>query len=250
MTAWDLVQDFADKIADSPSLTALESTVDAAINELGFRHYALISHVNFEQESGVAISNYPPSWLEEVIAQRYYLDDPVMMLSEQRIAPFLWSDMPNLMALSDRQKTILADARRRGLAEGFTTPVKAHGEVAASVNLAAKGAGITHRSVMPAAHYLSTCGFEAARRLSKGAARPRQVVALTSRQVDVIALLAQGKTEWEIATILGIGQSTVHSHISEAKTRYSVTTRTQLAIFAIFDGHISFRDVLPATAFS
>lgn len=250
MTAWDLVQEFADKIAECPSLAALEATIDAAIDELGFRHYALISHVDFERETGVAISNYPPSWIEAVIAHRYYLDDPAIMLSERRVAPFLWSDMPTLMPLSDRQKSILADARSHGLAEGLTTPVKARGEASASVNLAAKGAGLSHRSVIPAAHYLSTCGFEAARRLSKGAAQPRQAVSLTGRQTDVISLLAQGKTEWEIATILGIAQSTVHSHIEDAKARYNVSSRTQLAIFALFDGHITFRDVLPPSVFS
>ncbi len=53
--------------------------------------------------------------------------------------------------------------------------------------------------------------------------------ALTSRQRDVLALIARGRTNGEIATELGIGFESVKSHVSEILTRLQVTTREEAA---------------------
>ena len=57
-----------------------------------------------------------------------------------------------------------------------------------------------------------------------------------------MALVARGKTDWEISQILGIGQETVIQHMKDARDRYGVTKRTLLAIRALFEGQISFAD--------
>ncbi len=66
---------------------------------------------------------------------------------------------------------------------------------------------------------------------------------LTGRQAECVALVARGKTDWEISRILGIGQETVTQHVKDARERYGTTKRTLLAIRALFDGQISFADV-------
>ena len=53
-----------------------------------------------------------------------------------------------------------------------------------------------------------------------------------------------GKTDWEIGRILGIAEATAHEHIEAARRRYGVGKRTQLVIRALFDGQITFSDIL------
>jgi LuxR family quorum-sensing system transcriptional regulator CciR len=67
---------------------------------------------------------------------------------------------------------------------------------------------------------------------------------LTDRQRDCLVWAARGKSDWEISRILGIGQETVIQHLKTARERYGVAKRTQLAVSALFDGTISFFDVL------
>jgi LuxR family quorum-sensing system transcriptional regulator CciR len=57
-------------------------------------------------------------------------------------------------------------------------------------------------------------------------------------------LVAQGKSDWDIAQLLGIASDTVHQHIEAAKRRYGVASRTQLVVRALFDSQITFADII------
>ena len=67
---------------------------------------------------------------------------------------------------------------------------------------------------------------------------------LTDRQIECVALVARGKTDGEIGQILGVGTETVTQHVKDARDRYGVTKRTMLTVRALFDGAISFADIL------
>ena len=69
-------------------------------------------------------------------------------------------------------------------------------------------------------------------------------VRLTDRQRECLILAARGKTDWEIAKILGIKEETASLHLKMARDRYGVAKRLPLAIRAIYDGQISFGEVL------
>jgi len=56
--------------------------------------------------------------------------------------------------------------------------------------------------------------------------------------------VARGKSDWEISRILGIQHETVVRHLKLARERYGVPKRAMLAVHALFDGSISFTDVL------
>ncbi|OYW87552.1 MAG: hypothetical protein B7Z20_04845 [Sphingobium sp. 32-64-5] len=67
---------------------------------------------------------------------------------------------------------------------------------------------------------------------------------LTERQRDCVIWVARGKTDWEIARILGLSHETVTEYLKRARERYGVGKRTLLAVHALFDGTISFNDVM------
>ena len=53
---------------------------------------------------------------------------------------------------------------------------------------------------------------------------------LTPRQIAVLNLLADGKTNKEIADTLSIEPGTVKSHLSKLMSKYGLHTRTKLAL--------------------
>ena len=59
---------------------------------------------------------------------------------------------------------------------------------------------------------------------------------LTERELDVIRLVAQGRSNREIAKELWISEKTVKTHVSHALTKLGLKDRTQLAIHAIKSG--------------
>jgi NarL family two-component system response regulator LiaR len=59
---------------------------------------------------------------------------------------------------------------------------------------------------------------------------------LTEREVDVVRLVAQGRSNHEIAEKLVISEKTVKTHISNILGKLHLDDRTQLAIYAIKTG--------------
>jgi HD-GYP domain-containing protein (c-di-GMP phosphodiesterase class II)/DNA-binding CsgD family transcriptional regulator len=67
-------------------------------------------------------------------------------------------------------------------------------------------------------------------------ALPRLPAGLTERELDVLRLLAAGRTKREIATDLVISPSTVHTHTVHIYAKCGVSTRAALAMFAMRQG--------------
>src|SRR4029453_17974710 len=73
-----------------------------------------------------------------------------------------------------------------------------------------------------------------ARRLMSTLQEPRAVSAeLTARELDVVALIGEGKANKEIALQLGIGERTARTHVSNILRKLGLTSRTQLALWAV-----------------
>jgi DNA-binding NarL/FixJ family response regulator len=72
-------------------------------------------------------------------------------------------------------------------------------------------------------------GSGAAERLLAGS-RGRWSIELTSRESEVLALVADGRSNSEIAAELGISLKTVQNHVSRVLAKLQVRDRTQAAL--------------------
>lgn len=112
-------------------------------------------------------------------------------------------------------------------ADGFLLKDTDPAEILRAVHLVAAGSAMLHphaaRRVID--HYHHTNRPRAAE------ARTR-IGPLTPRETDVLALLAQGATNADIAHTLGMRESTVKSHVSRIFTTLDVTNRVQAALLA------------------
>jgi NarL family two-component system response regulator LiaR len=81
---------------------------------------------------------------------------------------------------------------------------------------------------------------QAAARLLREVRTPeKSAESLTERETDVLRLLAQGKTNKEIARELHIAEQTVKTHVSHVLDKLEVPSRTQAALYAIRAGLVS-----------
>jgi DNA-binding NarL/FixJ family response regulator len=76
---------------------------------------------------------------------------------------------------------------------------------------------------------------DVARLLADGDARPGGAH-LTPRERDVLAAIAHGRANREIARQLGLSEKTVKTHVSAILTKLGLQDRTQAAIYAVRTG--------------
>ena len=80
---------------------------------------------------------------------------------------------------------------------------------------------------------------EPSNRLSKKADDDSTSLGLTDRQMEVLGLMVRGKSNRDIASLLGLSEGTVKIHLSRIFKRLGVSSRTQ-AMLAVAKRGIRF----------
>ena len=237
---------FAEAAESCTDLPQLGTLLDDVARELGFHYFALLDHASLTADCAglVRIDNYPEPWVRELLARNYALDDPVHLASRRSNTGFGWCELGSLVPLQRRHKQILARSRHFGLGGGFTVPANVPGEPAASCSFATRTGAEIPVATLHCAELVGAHALRAARRLRRvppAAPRPR----LSPREIQCLRLVAMGKTDWEIATILGLSIETAHQYVKRARAAYDSVSRAQLVVYGLRDAWISFEEAIP-----
>jgi LuxR family transcriptional regulator, quorum-sensing system regulator CciR len=247
--SFDVVRDFVERSTILVDMGELRDAIEASCRELGFHYFAIVHHIRFGRPSTdkVRLSNYPVEWLAKLREDEDFAE-PVLKAAERCSSGFLWSSLEQHGAMSERERRYMAKAAHFGLAEGFTVPNHVPGETFGSCHFAVRKRSELPEHNLPAAQALGCFAFERARQILQEFRQPSEEYVkpapLTERQRDCLLFAARGKSDSVIAELLDIRPKTVNEHIEAAKRRYSVATRTQLIVRALFRSEICFSEVL------
>ena len=215
--------------------------------ELGFAHFALAHHVDLRRGSNEAIRihNYPDEWARYHEEQDLGRSDPVHRACQLTAVGFTWSELPRMMRLTPRDLSVLSAAAAQGIGEGFTVPAHVPGELNGSCSFATAPGVRLQTEKLAIAQLVGAFAFEAARRLM----RVRDGMECSAPHVSIrerecLVWIARGKSDSEIATILGISPETVHQYVKHVRASYDVVNRAQLVAHALFSGTLSFMDII------
>jgi LuxR family transcriptional regulator, quorum-sensing system regulator CciR len=245
--AFPHVRDFVAAAQMAESLKSLQDMISRVLPRFGLDYFLMSHHVDFGKPAPgtVQISNYPAEFVAVQREHGGWRDDPVLLACEKTTAGFFWSDVVTLMPLSDYHRSRFEMGRRYGLADSFVVPNHIPGEYSGSVHFTVGPSRPFPRHLAPALQSFATYGFEAARRLARTHdGSTLNSVPLTDRQIDCVLLSARGKSDTDIAQLLGLTRRTVNEYIEGAKRRYCVATRQQLIVRALFNSQITFSQVL------
>jgi LuxR family quorum-sensing system transcriptional regulator CciR len=239
----DLFEEQAERCASPDDLRQL---LEDVTKELGFQYFALLHHrcILFSSDRLIRIDNYPDGWAEELITRHDVAADPVHLASLRTNAGFGWDELGEYLPLSSSQRAILERSRHHGMGPGFTVPANVPGEPSGSCSFAVgRGRSLPERRLQ-CAQLIGVHAFRAARRIYRVAEEVR-VPKLSRRERQCLRLVAAGKTDWEIAQILGISIETVHQYVKRARAAYDVVSRAQLVACGLRDALVSFDEAIP-----
>lgn len=214
--------------------------------ELGFDFYALLHHVSLvsTREGLIRLDDYPCGWEDELASRGLIGADPVHHASVRTNIGFAWAELPSLVTIGSRERRFLERAKRFNIGDGYTVPVNVPGEPAGSCSFAVRRGRVLPLERLLCAEQIGAHAFRAARRIHNYPAT-RRCPHLSRRELQCVRLLAAGKTDWEIAAILGISIETAHQYVKRARAAYDVVSRTQLVVHGLRDAWLSFDDAIP-----
>lgn len=237
-------QEFAEASFRVRDWAQLDRLMRQACASMGASHYALTHHVDFPVEAtrGFRLHNYPEEWETRFDAGRLGTSDPIHRASQMTATGFNWRQVEHMIAMNRADEEVLREARSHGIGDGLTVPAHVPGEARGSISFAWRTGEEVPDDMLPYAQLVGSFAFEAARRLR----RPIRLVArpkLSPRQRECIVWVARGKTDGEIAEILGISRETVIDYLRIARDQYEVSCRASLTARALTDGAICFADL-------
>jgi LuxR family quorum-sensing system transcriptional regulator CciR len=241
-----LVLDFRDFVDGLDAWPELATASQDVARELGFEFLAMLHTRSLMRRSPLLIrfDNYPFGWDRHLLGRGPKIIDPVLLAVRRRASGLLWPDALARSRLSGDQRAIIDDARRHGIRQGYTVPANVPGEPEGSVSFATRSTRRIGRERQLVADALGRIAFDAARRLIGLDAAPDPVPHVSDRVRECIFWIAHGKTDQDIAAILGIGLETVRTYVKSAFRTLGVITRGQLVNEALRRGVIDF---LPST---
>lgn len=186
-------------------------------------------------EANAILIEWPAEWLERYLSKGYLFVDPTVrrLMSDSR--PFLWSELDPGWQDDPAANQLMNEASDFGLKRGITVPlVTLDGMAGFSLSgekvdippdrremIALLGSYAVMHSLRP--RILSRLGGPV----------------LSQRERDALQWAAEGKTEWEIGTILGVSEHTAEKFLRIARAKLGAANRTHAVAEAIRRGLIS-----------
>jgi len=140
---------------------------------------------------------------------------------------------------------VLADLRERGLATRVLVLTSVTDSASVTLAMRAGAAGFLYKDIDPDALVRAlrlvrdgqvVLAPEASAALVRARGRADAVAgldALTAREREVLAQIAEGRTNRQIARLLEMSEKTVKTHVSSVLAKLGVADRTQAALYAV-----------------
>ena len=237
------VFDFVERAAYEESLTDLNDRLDEILHDFNIDNFILLQAYSNRREpraefvAGVSNTRWRSRYMEAGLA----CHDDVMRAGLETTAPITWSGFRSETSVRAGQQQIFDEAGEFGIRDGAVFPLHELDGSLSMVSMFAPDRLPHDMKTLAALHMLAIYYSIAVRRirgiLKPKAAEPARPV-LTARQRECLQWVRAGKSDWEIAKILGLSQHTVVEHLDQARKRLGVRTRTQAVIEAIAAGLI------------
>lgn len=252
MTQLHDIYGFIDRARKAGNPAELNNVMQAITREMGFDNFVLAHYIHLKpdrrtgaMQDYIALSDYTSSWMDLVFEGKFS-HNPVRRCSYATNLGFAWERVDRFIPITQADRDTMTSWKGLGVGDGYTVGTHLPGEPSGSCSFTMRpGRTIPHRN-LPMAHLIGCFAFQAARELVGRHAGPIEIEPpkLTTRQLECIVLVAKGKTDWEIARILGISEETVKQHLKDARARYDVSKRVQLVIRVVHEGLVSLRELM------
>ncbi|MEJ0078590.1 MAG: LuxR family transcriptional regulator [Alphaproteobacteria bacterium] len=232
-------EDFAQSIASCPTLTEIGDAFRSEIARHGFISSACRAFVPTTrgEDFKVLFRNWPKGWAQTADQRGSSARNFMIAEARQRMTPFTWLEAQQTRRMTAADHETMEGVTSYGLRNGFIQPVHGPGGYFALVSIATREREVDlHPRWRMSLQMLSLCAHE---RASSLAGIGKSVVTgetLTTRELECLRWVANGKADCDIADILSISATTVKFHVDGARRKLGARTRAQAIARLVLSG--------------
>lgn len=204
--------------------------------EMGFDYcaYGLKTLLPITQPRIAMLNNYPTSWQEQYENKHYVSTDPTVQHAIHSTDPIIWSDK-----LFKSARDLWQDARSVGLTYGWAqSSFGIHG-VVGLLTLARGSEKISDEELRANESKMSWLTQVSHSLISERLVPkllPESSSKLSMREIEILRWTGDGKTAWEISSILKISERTVNFHINNTLIKLDSANKTAAVVKATILG--------------
>lgn len=226
------------KIQATETSEAAVAALSAFIETYGFSRIFLGQLVN---PANIPLRDilYVSDWPDELKAQREnqmaILNDPIALCALRSKRPFSWEAARKHASRLGRK--IIDRVHDFGITDGMMFPMHALDSVSGGVSIG----GSQKLQLSPTQVYELEIVCQTAYYHLESMLGPfpyQKVAELTGRETECVQFAAAGKSNWEIARILGIQEDTVKKTLGRASTKLGAVNRAHMVATAIAKSQI------------
>lgn len=227
--------EFIQGIERLSSTGEIMDAMGALLKKHGFEYHCVsFLATGTETLEDVLLSNrLPEGWLKLYIEREYVHDDPAFRYAKTVVRPFRWfKESPYDPEREPRAAEVVQRARDFGILDGFLIPVASTAGRMGQIWFGGRTLDLPERQ-LPALHLMAIYAFDRILKLHGSPARHQ--ARLTPREREILTLVANGKSTWDIGEALHISSRTVKEHIKHLCPKLGAVTRTQAVMIAVRD---------------
>lgn len=190
---------------------------------------ALLIHGN-RADGRFYFGNWSTEW-KQTYLESVFPQDPIVQEARRRLSPFTWEELQTDDDFGGVWRETFTKGREHGWVGGFAVPIHGPGGYVGLMSYAG-----TERRWSASEKAVLVAVAHAAHERGRSLYRPEgdsRLPKLTTRERQVMRWIANGKTDTEIAAILSLSATTVHSYAEQAKRKLGARTRSQAVSEAV-----------------
>ncbi|MGC1301717.1 MAG: autoinducer binding domain-containing protein [Caulobacteraceae bacterium] len=223
---------FAERSRDLHTIEDLNAAAECILSDFGVTCFSanLISTPSRVVRPGILFGHQWQAWSRHYGCRRYHEVDPALRMLRHMAMPFTWSEARDRYRSPEGAQVIRDCLDFTGCGEGLVVPVRERD--GALLTAAFSGPRLeTDPEARATLHLIGLYYVTRGRDLVNGVGFEPDCP-LTQRQLDCLRWAHAGKTDDEIAVILGISRHTAHIHIEHAKQLLGSSKRSVAAFRA------------------
>ncbi len=247
-------QEISDVLAALESMNSMEAfknALDSSCDALGYSNYVyfsmnaetnVLSKLKDTLSDMIHVTNVDYAWTEHYVRENHAVNDPVVTDAFKARMPIVWKEDYRFDTLTAEEALMMSDAHDFGFERGVAVPI--HGPAGELGMLCVYSDMPDHKfashinETKHDLHILAHYSHSAAQSKLRSPDVPKPIP-LTDREVEILRWTVEGKTAWEIGSILTISERTVNFHLQNAMVKFGVHNKTHAAAKAMSHGLLS-----------